>query len=308
MIKYLTLLLILSSSVFAQDADSVLNTLIPEPENAIVESTFKSTHLVLLQTNETQKKNDLAFWIGHRFGDIGGEFGGSNTLYGLDVATDIYIGFDYGITDRLTAGFGRSRQNETYNFLAKYKLIQQRETRVPVSVTLFAQTAWITREAFNNAEFSEESDRISHFLQATIAKKFSPSFSLMLNPGILFRQKVNDPEDEKSLASLGIGGRLNFTRRLAIVADYTFVNGFGRSNNLATKYYNPLGVGLEIETGGHVFSLNFQNSSYIIENNFIPDTQKSWSDGGVRFGFAISRNFGLFQRKNKNKDIETKIY
>ncbi len=299
---------LLTFSVFAQDADSLLQSLNADKKSEPIIATFKSTHLVLLNTNETQKKNDLAFWIAHRFGDIGGQFGGSNTLYGLDIATDIYFGFDYGFTDKLTFGIGRSKRDETYNLFGKYRLIQQKETGLPLSVTLFAQSAWITRKPFNTTEFSSESDRISHYLSTILASKVSSSLSLMLNPGILLRQKVADVNDEKTLFSLGMGGRLKLYKRFSLIADYTLVEGLGRKKNLATKYYNPLGAGIEIETGGHVFSLNFQNSPYIIENNFIADTQKSWTDGGVRWGFSVARNFALFQKKNKNKDIETKIY
>jgi hypothetical protein len=281
----------------AQDVDSLMIVLAGDSKPDRVMATFKSTKLVLLQTNETQKKNDLAFWVGHRFGDIGGNFGGSNTLYGLDVATDLYLGFDYGITDELTIGIGRSKFNESYNLLAKYKLLQQQEAVMPVSVTLFGQSSWITREEFQNNEFPNQLDRISHFFQVIIAKKFSSSFSLMLNPGFLARPQVMDPEDSENLFVLGMGGRLKLTKRFSLIADYTWVNGLGRPSNLDTKYYNPLGIGIEIETGGHVFSLNFQNAPYIIENNFIPNTQKSWEDGGVRFGFAISRNFYVGKKR-----------
>ena len=121
----LFILPIFSFNADCQDADSLLNTLTTPDRNQVVNATFKSTHLVLLNTNETQKKNDLAFWINHRFGDIGGPFGGAKTLFGLDLAPDIYIGFDYGFTDRLTLGIGRGKYDATYNFLAKYKLIQQ---------------------------------------------------------------------------------------------------------------------------------------------------------------------------------------
>ncbi|MBZ9731545.1 DUF5777 family beta-barrel protein [Salegentibacter sp. JZCK2] len=292
---FFCLLLISTFSVCAQDMDSIMQNLDSGAEREFVQATFKSPRLVLLQTNETQNKGDLAFWIGHRFGDIGGEFGGSHTLFGLDVATDLYIGFDYGITDRMTIGVGRSKFNESYNLLAKYKLLRQHEF-MPVSVTLFGQSNWITRKAFNNNEFPSQNDRTSHFFQATVAKKFSPSFSLMLSPGYLFRAQPQDPQEMQNLFSVGIGGRLKIYKRFSLIADYTLVNGLGRSKDLNTEYYNPLGIGLEIETGGHVFSLNFQNSSYIIENNFIPNTQKSWEDGGVRFGFAISRNFNLAGR------------
>lgn len=283
------------SEVFSQDMDSLMQRIESGAEKETVLATFKSPKLVLLQTNETQKKQELTFWVGHRFGDIGGEFGGSHTLFGLDGATDIHLGFDYGITDDLTIGIGRSRFNETYNLQGKYCLLQQLEEGTPVSVTLFGQSSWITREEFFANEFPKETDRISHFLQVILARKFSPNISLMLNPGYLIRPaaQLEDANDKENFFVLGMGGRFKFTKRLSIIADYTLVNGFDRPNDLSPEYFNPLGIGLEIETGGHVFSLNFQNATYITANNFIPNTQKSWEDGGVRFGFSISRNFYL---------------
>lgn len=290
-------LLFLCTGAYAQDLDSLMQDLDSVQENDLVLSTFKSPKLVLLQTNETQPKQNLTFWIFHRFGDIGGEFGGSHTLFGLDNASDIHIGFDYGITDALTIGVGRSRFNETYNLQGKLRLIRQRHEGTPVSLTLFAQSSWITRKEFVPNEFREETDRISHFFQLILARKFSPSLSLMLNPGYLARPQAMDPQDQNNFFVLGMGGRLKLTKRLSLIADYTIVNGLDRPDDLATDYFNPLGIGLEIETGGHVFSLNFQNAPYITENNFIPYTQKSWSDGGVRFGFSISRNFYLGPKK-----------
>jgi hypothetical protein len=304
----LSIFSLFSTFVYCQDIDSLLNSLAPPETNPVVQATFKSTHLVLLNTNETQKKNDLAFWIGHRFGDIGGQFGGAKTLFGLDLAPDVYIGFDYGFTDRLTLGLGRSKFDATYNFLAKYKLIQQKEKTTPFSLTLFGQTAIVSRAAFSPSEFLKQADRVSHFLSGIFTSKVSQNFSLLVSPGILLRSKTTEAKDPNSLISVGFGGRLKLYKRFSLIADYTLVEGLGRPDDLTTKFYNPLGAGIEIETGGHIFSLNFQNSPYIIENNFIPNTQKSWRDGGVRWGFSVSRNFALFQGKNKNKDIETKIY
>lgn len=297
----LFLFLIACSGAHAQDVDSIMAQISEEKEYRTL-ATFKSPRLVLLQTNETQKAKNLAFWVGHRFGDIGGEFGGSHTLFGLDVATDLYLGFDYGITDELTVGIGRSKFNETYNALAKYRLLWQEEDGLAFSLTLFGQSSWITREPFSNNEFQNEGDRISHFFQAIIARKFSPGISVMLSPGYLLRPEaqVRDMDDEQNLFVVGVGGRFKILNRISIIADYTFVNGLSRPENLDTEYYNPFGVGLEIETGGHVFSLNFQNSQYITANNFIPNTTKSWSDGGVRFGFAISRNFNLGPKDQNN--------
>lgn len=295
--KYLLILFLVNPlfGVVAQDIDSVMQSMETGVEKEPVIATFKSPKLVLLQTNETQKEKELTFWVGHRFGDIGGEFGGSHTLFGLDGATDIHLGFDYGLSDDLTIGIGRSRFNETYNLQAKYRLIKQIENGSPLAVSIFGQSSWITRKEFFNNEFPEETDRISHFVQVILARKFSPNLSLMLNPGYLFRSEAQpeDADDQQNFFVIGVGGRLKFTKRLSIIADYTLVNGLDRPDDLNTEYFNPLGIGLEIETGGHVFSLNFQNATYITANNFIPNTKKSWQDGGVRFGFSISRNFYL---------------
>ena len=73
--------------------------------------------------------------------------------------------------------------------------------------------------------------------------------------------------------------------------------GRTNKNNLSATYYNPLGLGIEIETGGHVFTIQFQNSEYILENNFIPNTEKSWKTGGVRLAFAIGRVFTVVSQK-----------
>ncbi|WP_207533831.1 DUF5777 family beta-barrel protein [Desertivirga arenae] len=302
-LKSLLVFLTISSSVAAQETDSLLNQMTDKSSNESVNATFKSTRIVLSQSTETQKKYDLNLLIGHRFGDIGGDFGGSHTLYGLDVATDLYIGFDYGVTDRFTLGIGRSKQDETYNLFLKHKVLQQSKT-VPISATAFAQGAWVTREDKNN-EFKNTGERSSFIFQALIARKFSNILSLQLSPGYLVRSVVTDPVDEKGMFVAGIAGRLKLNKRFSLIADYQW-STISRSDKLTNTYYNPLGLGLEIETGGHVFALNFMNSPFILENNFLPNTLKSWTDGGVRFGFTMSRNFSL--HKSKNPDINSKIY
>lgn len=287
------LLIFFSSEAFSQDLDSIMQSMESGSEEYPVAAIFKSPKLVLLQTNVTQDDQNLTFWIGHRFGDIGGESGGIHSLFGLDSSTDIHIGFDYGVTDDLTLGIGRSKYNETYNLQAKYALFEQYPEGMPFALSIFGQSSWITRKEFVTNEFPEETDRISHFLQLIAARKFTPSLSFMLSPGYFLRPRMLEPGDKKSFFVLGMGGRFKFAKRFSIIADYMLVNGFDRPDDLGTRYYNPLGIGLEIETGGHVFSLNFQNSSFITANNFIPNTRKSWEDGGVRFGFSISRNFYL---------------
>jgi hypothetical protein len=306
-IFFLLLCAVLAMRASAQEVDSLLNSLSSNQKFNKVEATFKSTHIVLSNSTETQKKHDLDLRIRHHFGDIGGEFGNSHTLYGLDVASDLFIGLDYGITDKLTIGIGRSKHDELFNFLVKQKILQQKEDGMPLNLTLFAQLGLVAREPFAADEFKAYQDRLTYLIQPILSRKFSPSISLQLMPALLIRSSTTGPGDPENLMSLGFAGRIKLTKRLSFVADYTLVNELSRGDLEATLY-NPLGVGLEIETGGHVFSLNFMNSEYINENSFIPSTKKSWKDGGVRFGFTISRNFSLFKSKNKNPDTKSTIY
>jgi len=312
MIKITTLTCLaglMAGSAYAQSADSLMKSLTDTAKVRSINATFKSTHIVLSHSTETEKKHDLDLRIRHHFGDIGGEFGGAHTLYGLDVATDLFIGLDYGITDRLTVSIGRSKHDELFNGYLKYKLIEQgggKNGNSPLNITILGQMGWVARAPFTNTEFSDYANRFSYFLQPIFSRRFSQRLSLQVAPAVLFRKNVVDPRDPENLLSIGFAGRFKLTKRLSFIADYTLINGLNRPTDLSQQYYNPLGVGLEIETGGHVFSLNFMNSEYISENSFIADTQKSWKHGGVRFGFTISRNFTLF--KSKNKDIQTKIY
>lgn len=306
-IFFLLLCALLAMRASAQEVDSLLTSLSSDQKFNKVEATFKATHIVLSNSTETQKKRDLDLRIRHHFGDIGGEFGNSHTLYGLDVATDLFIGLDYGVSDKLTIGIGRSKHDELFNFLIKQKLLQQTTTGMPFNLTLFAQLGLVARKPFAVDEFANYSDRVTYLIQPIFSRKFSSSFSLQVMPALLIRSKTLEPADPENLLSMGFAGRIKLNKRLSFVAEYTLVNELSR-DDLSTVLYNPLGIGLEIETGGHIFSLNFMNSEYINENSFIPGTKKSWKDGGVRFGFTISRNFSLFKSKNKNPDTKSTIY
>ncbi|MGB4399541.1 MAG: DUF5777 family beta-barrel protein, partial [Daejeonella sp.] len=115
--------------------------------------------------------------------------------------------------------------------------------------------------------------------------------------GLLFRNVVLAADDERTMFSTGIAGRYKFTKRFGIVADYYLIASDYRKDNPNTSYYSPLGLGVEIETGGHVFTMNFANAKAIAENNFLPNSTSSWSKGQYRFGFTISRMFTLYKAK-----------
>lgn len=276
------------------DLDSFL---VEDPKPAKVIATFKATRIVNAQSIETVRKGILDFRITHHFGDVGGSGGGVHTLYGFDNAADIRFGFEYGVTDRLTAGFGRSKIAENLDFFIKYRLLQQtQDNKMPVSVTVFANMA-LTPQV-NDIAYDKFENRLSYVYEALIARKFNERLSLQLMPLFLHRNYIADPADNNDVFSLGIGGRIKITKRFSLLADYYYT--FSNYLTTANAFYAPLGVGVEIETGGHVFQMFFTNNAGIIENTYIASTRSSWGKGEFKLGFTISRDFA-FNKKNKSK-------
>lgn len=291
--------------------DSVAGT-----ESLPVLETFKSPRLINSQSNETIHKHDLLFVVMHRFGDFAGKNGGTKTFFGLDNSTDILIGFDYGISDDLNIGIGRAKgapngvstdQAQIYYFKSKYRMLRQTNQGMPFSLTLFGNAAVSGMKkrdlVTSDATFSDFGDRMSFVAQTILARKFSEDLSLTLLPTYVRRNYVTFM-DKNNMFALGIGGRVKVSKWMAVVADYfiAFRDQDTKDYFLQEKdfrFYNPLGVGLEIETGGHVFNFSFTNSTAILENQFIPGTSSSWTKGGFRWGFSITRTFSLFNKSTE---------
>lgn len=292
-----------------EDLEKELNTIPKEREH--VSATFKSTKLINLHTNETIHRNELDFKVDHRFGDIAGDNGGVRQFFGLDNSTDVRIGLDYGITDRLTAGLARAKGatavQQLIELSLKFRFLQQTtDDHIPISLTGFLSNTIAAvkanrEDATAATSYHNFSDRMNYTSQLIIARKFSPSLSLTIIPSYIHRNYTQF-NDQNDLFALGGGGRLKLTKRMSVVVDYVvpFRNPNRKrylENVNQAKFYNTLGAGLEMETGGHVFHLNFTNATAIQEMQFIPQTTSSWTKGQYRWGFSISRRFSFAKKK-----------
>jgi hypothetical protein len=277
--------------VYAQDdLMKQLESTTPPAKEPVL-ATFKSTKIINVQTNETNKKRNLDFRVTHLFGNIGEESGGGvHNLYGLDQSQDIRIAFHYGITDKLMVGLSRAKRDENFEGEVKYRLLEQTtDDKSPLAITLFGQSSLTGRENIAGL-YDKFEHRMNHCAQIIFARKFSSRFSFQIVPSIVHRNIVN-VEDENDLYSIGGGFRYKFTKSASVIADYFYT--LNRPEAIKDNYYDPLGIGFEIETGGHVFTIMFTNASGILENDYIPNTVDSWSDGGFKFAFNISRTFKL---------------
>lgn len=252
-------------------------------KNTPVLNTFRTSRIVNAATPETVGNHELDFRITHRFGNVGGEGNGINNFFGLDDASNIRLSFDYGLTENLVVGIGRSKVNALLDGFVKYRpLTQTIDNKIPVSVAVMATAGY-------NSKKSEEKkiNRLSYVFQAIIARKVTSKLSLEVVPVLLHRNLV-EYNDENNTFALGVGGRISISRSCAILADYYHIFSDYQKDN---DFHAPLSVGFEVETGGHVFHMDFTNASGILENQFLADTRDSWADGHFKWGFNISRIF-----------------
>lgn len=270
---------------------------------------FSSEKAINANTPETVGKGKMAFKVFHNFGDIAGKNGGIKNFFGLDNSTDVRIAFQVGLGKKFDLIAARSKgagpQQRSFEMGMKYKLLEQMEKDPshPVSVALFANTVIATNKAstFPNQDnsYKDFSDRISNVLQLIIARKMG-KISLQLNPTFLTRGYAIS-YDQKSMFALGGAIRLPLVEnKLNLLVDYfhpfrrsAVADSFKVNDNF--EFSDPLGIGFEIITSGHVFRLNFANTTEILENRFIPRTISSWGKGQFRWCFAISRTFTLWR-------------
>ena len=269
---------------------------------------FSSTKTINARTTELTGKGKMDFNVTHNFGDVGGSNGGIKRFFGLDNASDVRIAFNLGVTDHLDLGLARAKgsgpQQQLIELSGKYRFMQQREKDPshPLSIALFANTVVAANTASNfpnqDNSYTDFSDRISNAFQLILSKKIK-NISLQLNPTLITRGYTIS-YDQKTMFAMGGAIRIPLATKINLVVDYfhpfrssASKDSFKVNNNF--KFHDPLGIGFEFLTSGHVFRLNFTNATEILENRFIPRTITSWGKGQFRWGFTIQRKFTLWR-------------
>lgn len=290
--RYFLLAFILCNLTVLNAQEEDLLSLLGEEETIdYTFATFKANRIINLHSVESTAKGVLDVKISHRFGELNGGF---YELFGIDQA-NIRIGGDYGITNRLMIGGGRSNYEKTYDGFIKYKIIRQSSGKrnVPITISTLGSVAIQTLKFPDPDRDNFFSSRLYYTYQILIGRKFSESFSLQLSPTVVHRNLVKTIAESNDVYALGIGGRVKLTKRIAFNGEYIYAF----PNQLASQYRNSLSLGLDIETGGHVFQLHFTNSTSMIEKGFVAETGGKWLDGDIHFGFNVSRVISLSKNK-----------
>ena len=225
--------------------------------------------------------------MAHRFGSFNDDY--LYNFFGLDNA-QVRMQLDYGVTDRLNIGIGRSSFLKVADGFIKYQLLQQQKgtKTVPVSITLHSSTN------YRNARYTDGidhamSDRFSYMHQAIIARKWNRKLSTLVSPSVVHFNLVPTAQDPNTTAHITLGARYKISNRMALTGESTLLSN--REFSSGERYTTPFALGVDIETGGHIFQLHISNTRAMNGPYWMARNPYSASNGGLFLGFNISRVF-----------------
>lgn len=255
-------------------------------------ATFRGTRVINGHSVEMLRQGEMEMIINHRFGRFNEGF---NELFGLDQA-NIRIGLDYGIKDWVSIGAGRSSLGKEFDGFLKLRLLRQRlkgQGFMPFSLTFFSSTAYNSAKVTDQTRPLAWQNRLAFTSQFYLARKFSDRLSVQLMPSYVHYNLVTTGDQDNDLVAVGAAFRYKVSKNFALTGEY-FHNLSGEVLSGAT---NPLSIGVDINTGSHVFQLHLTNSTAMIEKQFIGETNGNWLDGDIHLGFNMVRTFKVKGRR-----------
>ncbi|MGB6268387.1 MAG: DUF5777 family beta-barrel protein, partial [Olleya sp.] len=174
-----------------------------------------------------------------------------------------------------------------YESALKYRLTQQQDNGFPF--TIVGYNSILINTALDKANYPKLKfkDRMGYTAQMLIARKVNTNLSLELAPTVFHDNFVLDNNQDNTQFALGMGARYKLGKRWSLNADY----GWHLNRSNTSPFKNPLSIGIDLETGGHVFQMHFTNAQAMNTNGFLGQATGDWSDGDIYFGFNLSRRF-----------------
>lgn len=309
----LILALLSATSFYSYSQEEILeDTLVVEEISEVIEeevsdkvdATFHSTRIINGHSVENLRKGVLEFRVEHRFGDLAGSKGGVQEWFGLDNSADIRLAFEYGVTDKLMIGLGRSKgTGAPYRSLidgfAKYRILHQDYSGMPISMSVLGTTSYSYMKKSSDislvSSFPKQSHRLAYSLQLNVARKFGDKISLALMPTMVHRNYVT-ADDANTIFAMGGALRWSMTSKFGLMLEYYHCIADDdvrqtKDANGKNVYQNSLGVAFEWITFGHNFTVYLTNSRGFGETQFITNTYDQWLKGQFRLGFCIGRKF-----------------
>jgi len=281
--KFKILIIFICFTYFGFAQDDLLSEIDVESESSTaVSSVFKGLKIINFESTKLVGKGGFYFVVSHRFGSVKNGF---ENLFGLDEAVT-HLNFIYGLTEGINVSASRSSNQKIYELASKFRIIKQSE-RFPFSLVGYTSVLANTALSTDNLPKLEFKHRLSYVAQLLISRKVNNKLSLQFTPTFFHDNYVANDFQDNSQFGLIFGGRYKIGKRWSFNLEYgTHLN---RAKN--SLYNNPLSLGFDLETGGHVFQLHFTNSQFMNANGVMGNSTGDWSEGDFYFGFNISRSF-----------------
>lgn len=285
--KFFSFVFVFFTIGYASAQDDLLNQLdtVKSKEKEIEVSAFKGLQIANMQSTKLAAKGEWYMLVSHRFGDLSN---GLDNFFGLDEAMTKFGGI-YGVTNWLSFGASRQTHNKIYELTAKYKMANQEVNGFPVTIvgynTMDINTA-LKKELYPNIEFS---DRLAFSTQLLVSRKVNEKFSVELGLINIYKNLYEDTLEQQNVFSVASGLRYKVAKRMSLNLEYAA--RVITSEKASDSYHNPLTLGLDIETGGHVFQLVFSNSQPMNDAVVFSGASGDWTKGKVYFGFNMYRSF-----------------
>ena len=301
-LKFFTFFLIILFSNLIISQNSLLEEIDYNNEDYKVGlSAFKAHKIINGQSTKQSGKKELFLYVAHRFGSINE---GIKTLFGLDIA-NTKIEMFYGLSENFQLGFSRESLKKTYTINFKNKITSQ-QSNFPLNISIYNSFNYNSSDFLApgvNLSFSERSIFLSQLL---ISNRISEKLSIQLAPSFIKRNyneerllfengevvfenglPVFTTFDREYNYALGLATSYKINKRTALNLEY-FAN-LNRVENSSNS--DAISLGIDIETGGHVFQLIFSNTQSIDDVSVILDAEGDWTKRQIFFGFNILRIF-----------------
>ncbi len=260
------------------------------------QATFKFTRIAFGHSIETRKKGILDVFVANRFWNTPADRAQSFAADRLSTR----IALEYGISDRLSMGFGGTTYDGLFDGYLKYKLIRQRSDGggSPFSVTLFQGSSYFSEGVVPPTIQDDFSNRLSFTTQLLIGKKISPNFSLQIAPSFIHRGLEYSPEDPQSHFAIGFGGRYKLGNHVSVVSEYYYT-----ANPIESfDTYGPFALGVNWEIGDVMLQFMLTNAVRMVEDSFITQTRHNFNFRNPNLNFGFNMTYVLhFKRHLKNK-------
>ena len=290
--KIIVIIFFMYLNCFSQT--DLLNDIDVKTNTEFTISAFKAHKIINNQSTKQSNKDELYLYVSHRFGTVKD---GIRTLFGLDYA-NTKIELMYGLNDNIQIGISRESLKKIYSSSLKFKISEQ-SSNFPLNISNYTSFNYNSSSFFAQGQDVSFSERSLFFTQLLFSTALSEKFSVQISPSIAIRN-YNDiipvfengeilfiTYEQNENYTVSFGSRYKLNKRTSLNFEYNhYVNRLKIS-----PYKDVLSIGVDIETGGHVFQLLFSNTQTIDDVSVLLDAEGDWSAGDFFFGFNILRVF-----------------